>query len=229
MHRPHDDRLRLGQHENYEAGGILLMKASDAEQRNASNIHWQQGEVSREERVRNMGQEPAVIWFTGLSGSGKTTIANCLERKLLESGYRTILLDGDNVRHGLNRDLGFSEVDRIENIRRVGEVAKLMADAGLIVITAFISPFTAERDMARRILPAEEFIEVFVDTPLEECERRDPKGLYGKARAGQIPNFTGITSPYQAPESPEIRLKTIRSSADECAEQIMRYLADTRS
>lgn len=204
------------------------MNSKDAEQRSASNIHWQKEEVSREERVRNMGQRPAVIWFTGLSGSGKTTIANCLERRLLERGYCTILLDGDNVRHGLNRDLGFSEADRIENIRRVGEVAKLMTDAGLIVITAFISPFTAERDMARNILPAGEFIEVFVDTPLEECERRDPKGLYRKTRAGEIPNFTGITSPYQAPESPEIRLETTRSSADECAEQIMRYLADTR-
>jgi bifunctional enzyme CysN/CysC len=176
-----------------------------------------------------MGQKPAVIWFTGLSGSGKSTIANCLERKLLERGYRTTLLDGDNVRHGLNRDLGFSETDRVENIRRVGEVAKLMTDAGLIVITAFISPFTAERELARSILPSGEFIEVYVDTPLEECERRDPKGLYSKARAGEIPNFTGITSPYQSPKSPEIRLETTRSTADECAELILRYLTNVRS
>ena len=205
------------------------MKANADVLRRAANVHWQREEVSREERVRNMGQKPVVIWFTGLSGSGKSTIANCLERKLLERGCRTTLLDGDNVRHGLNRDLGFSEADRVENIRRVGEVAKLMTNAGLIVITAFISPFTAERDLARSILPPGEFIEVFVDTPLDVCEKRDPKGLYGRARAGEIPNFTGITSPYQAPEFPEIRLETTRSSADECAEQIMRYLADSLS
>jgi len=223
--------------ENRETGSFILIdRVTNATvacgmilhaMRRATNVHWQKEDVSREERARIMGQKPAVIWFTGLSGSGKSTIANRLERKLLERGYRTILLDGDNVRHGLNKDLGFSEVDRIENIRRIGEVAKLMTDAGLIVITAFISPFTTERDMARNILPAGEFIEVFVDTPIEECERRDPKGLYFKTRSGLIPNFTGISSPYQAPESPEIRLDTIRATADECAEQIMKYLTET--
>lgn len=211
-------------HCNRETGGFILIdRLTNATvacgmilhaMRHASNVHWQREEVSRIERGRVMGQKPAVIWLTGLPGSGKSTIANCLERKLLERGYHTILLDGDNVRHGLNRDLGFSEADRIENIRRVGEVAKLMNDAGLIVITAFISPFASERDMVRHTLPQDEFIEVFVDTPLAECEQRDPKWLYRKARAGQIPNFTGINSPYQAPEPPDIWLDTTQTSAE---------------
>ena len=225
-------------HVNRETGGFILIdRLTNATvacgmiryaMRRAANVHWQREEVSRKERSKAMGQKPAVIWLTGLSGAGKSTIANCLERKLLEQGYHTVLLDGDNVRHGLNKDLGFSEADRIENIRRIGEVAKLMVDAGLIVITAFISPYKAERDMARRILPGGDFIEVFVDTPLMECERRDPKGLYRKARLGQIPNFTGINSPYQAPDSPEIRLDTTLSSAEECAGLIMRYLTHAR-
>jgi bifunctional enzyme CysN/CysC len=194
--------------------------------RRATNVQWQRQEVSREERAGMKGQRPGVIWFTGLSGSGKSTIANCLERRLHAMGRHTILLDGDNVRHGLNRDLGFSEADRIENIRRIGEVARLMTDAGLIVIAAFISPYRAERDMVRQLLSAGEFCEVYLSTPLEECERRDPKGLYHKARLGQIPNFTGINSPYEAPLAPEICLNTASSSVDECADLIMGHLEE---
>lgn len=197
--------------------------------RRATNLHWQLQEVSREERARIKGQRPIVIWFTGLSGSGKSTIANSLEGRLHAMGRHTTLLDGDNVRHGLNRDLGFTEADRIENIRRIGEVAKLMADAGLIVIAAFISPYRAERDMVRRLLPPGEFCEVYLSTPLEECERRDPKGLYRKARSGQIPNLTGIDSPYEAPLAPEIRLDAATSSVDECADAIMRHLEERLS
>jgi bifunctional enzyme CysN/CysC len=161
-----------------------------------------------------------VIWFTGLSGSGKSTIANQVERRLHASGFHTYLLDGDNVRHGLTRDLGFTDVDRVENIRRVAEVAKLMADAGLIVVVSFISPYRAERRMARELFAPGEFIEVFVDTPLEECERRDVKGLYAKARASKIPNFTGISAPYEAPEHPELRLDTITDDIDACAARV---------
>ena len=168
--------------------------------RRAHNIHRQHLDVSRETHAALKGQKPAVLWFTGLSGAGKSTIANLVEKKLAARGRHTFLLDGDNVRHGLNRDLGFTEADRIENIRRVGEVARLMADAGLIVLTAFISPFRAERDMVREMLPEGEFIEIFVDTPLAEAEKRDPKGLYAKARAGEIKNFTGIDSPYEVPD-----------------------------
>ncbi|MEO8546816.1 MAG: sulfate adenylyltransferase subunit CysN, partial [Sphingomicrobium sp.] len=173
--------------------------------RRALNIHHQHLDVSREVHARIKGQKPAVLWFTGLSGAGKSTIANLVEKKLVARGKHTFLLDGDNVRHGLNRDLGFTEADRIENIRRVGEVARLMADAGLIVLTAFISPFRAEREMVRKMLAEDEFIEIFVDTPLAEAERRDAKGLYAKARAGELTNFTGIDSPYEPPEKPEIR------------------------
>jgi bifunctional enzyme CysN/CysC len=188
--------------------------------RRAQNVHWQALEISREAHAGLKGQKPAVLWFTGLSGSGKSTIANLVEKKLHAAGRHTFLLDGDNVRHGLNKDLGFTEADRIENIRRVGEVAKLMADAGLIVLTAFISPFRAERELVRSMLPDGEFVEVFVDTPLEVAEGRDVKGLYKKARAGQLKNFTGIDSPYERPENPEIRIDTTAMSPEEAAELI---------
>ncbi|HVH38214.1 MAG TPA: sulfate adenylyltransferase subunit CysN [Sphingomicrobium sp.] len=189
--------------------------------RRAMNIHRQHLDVSRETHARIKGQKPAVLWFTGLSGAGKSTIANLVETKLVALGKHTFLLDGDNLRHGLNRDLGFTDADRIENIRRVGEVARLMADAGLIVMTAFISPFRAERDMVRTMLPEGEFIEVFVDTPIEEAEKRDTKGLYAKARAGELKNFTGIDSPYEPPEHAEIRIDTTVMSAEQAAELIV--------
>src|SRR5207342_171459 len=174
--------------------------------------------VSRETHARLKGQKPAVLWFTGLSGAGKSTIANLVEKKLAALGRHTFLLDGDNVRHGLNKDLGFTEPDRIENIRRVGEVAKLMTDAGLVVLTAFISPFRAERELVRAMLPEGEFVEIFVDTPLETAEARDVKGLYRKARAGELKNFTGIDSPYEAPENPEIWVDTTAMTPAEAAE-----------
>jgi bifunctional enzyme CysN/CysC len=196
--------------------------------RRALNIHRQHLDVSRETHAALKGQRPAVLWFTGLSGAGKSTIANLVEKKLVARGRHTFLLDGDNVRHGLNRDLGFTEADRIENIRRVGEVARLMADSGLIVLTAFISPFRAERHMVRRMVPEGEFIEIFVDTPLAEAERRDTKGLYAKARAGELKNFTGIDSPYEPPEAPEIRIDTTRMSAEEAADAIVEELMRRR-
>ncbi|PKP88677.1 MAG: adenylyl-sulfate kinase [Alphaproteobacteria bacterium HGW-Alphaproteobacteria-17] len=189
--------------------------------RRAQNVHWQATDVDRDMRANLKNQRPALLWFTGLSGSGKSTIANLVEKKLHRMNRHSFLLDGDNVRHGLNRDLGFTEADRIENIRRVGEVAKLMTDAGLIVITAFISPFRVERDMVRSMLPEGEFIEIFIDTPLAEAERRDVKGLYKKARAGQLKNFTGIDSPYEAPETPEIRIDTTAMSPEEAADLII--------
>jgi bifunctional enzyme CysN/CysC len=167
-----------------------------------------------------------VVWLTGLSGAGKSTIANLVEKKLLARGRHTFLLDGDNVRHGLNKDLGFTEADRIENIRRVGEVARLMSDAGLIVITAFISPFRAEREMVRAMMAEEEFIEVYVDVPLQVAEERDPKGLYAKARAGEIANFTGIDSPYEPPERPDIRIDTTAMSAEQAADAIVAALTE---
>ena len=196
--------------------------------RRAENVHWQALDVSRETHARLKGQEPAVLWFTGLSGAGKSTIANLVEKKLAAMGRHTFLLDGDNVRHGLNKDLGFTEADRIENIRRIGEVAKLMADAGLIVLTAFISPFRAEREMVRRMMAQGEFIEIFVDTPLEEAERRDVKGLYAKARAGELPNFTGIDSPYEPPENPELRIDTTKLSAEKAADYIVEEMLKRR-
>ncbi|WP_137871221.1 sulfate adenylyltransferase subunit CysN [Sphingopyxis sp. 2PD] len=189
--------------------------------RRAQNVHWQATDISREMRSDLKNQKPALLWFTGLSGSGKSTIANLVEKKLHRMNRHSFLLDGDNVRHGLNRDLGFTEADRIENIRRVGEVAKLMTDAGLIVITAFISPFRAEREMVRSMLPEGEFIEIFIDTPLAEAERRDVKGLYKKARAGQLKNFTGIDSPYEAPENPEIRIDTTAMTPEQAADVII--------
>jgi bifunctional enzyme CysN/CysC len=188
--------------------------------RRASNIHWQALTVGRDERAALKGQTPAVLWLTGLSGAGKSTIANLVEKQLLAGGRHTMLLDGDNVRHGLNRDLGFTDVDRVENVRRVGEVAKLMAEAGLIVICSFISPFRAERQMVRELAGPTQFLEIFVDTPIEECIRRDPKGLYAKAKAGGIENFTGIDSPYEEPEAPEMRLTTI-GAAEAAATQII--------
>jgi adenylylsulfate kinase len=190
----------------------------------SSNVVWQESRVDRASRVASMRQRPCVLWFTGLSGAGKTAISTLVERRLVDRGGHTYLLDGDNLRHGLCRDLGFSVADRVENIRRVGEVGRLMADAGLIVLSAFISPFCSDRELVRGLMPAGEFIEVFVDTPLAECERRDPKGLYKKARAGEIRNFTGLDSPYEAPRQPEVRLDTIAFSAEQCADQVCAYL-----
>jgi bifunctional enzyme CysN/CysC len=192
--------------------------------RRSSNIHWQQIDVSREMHAALKNQRPAVLWFTGLSGAGKSTIANLVERQLVRMNRHTFLLDGDNVRHGLNKDLGFADADRVENIRRVGEVAKLMTDAGLIVITAFISPFRAERDMVRGMISAGEFFEIHIDTPLAAAEQRDVKGLYKKARSGLLKNFTGIDSPYEAPRNPEIHIDTTRLTADQAAELIVRHL-----
>jgi bifunctional enzyme CysN/CysC len=196
--------------------------------RRAQNVHWQAVEINREAHARQKNQSARLLWFTGLSGSGKSTIANMVEKKLAARGRHTFLLDGDNVRHGLNRDLGFTDADRIENVRRVGEVARLMADAGLIVMTAFISPFRAERDLVRAMLPDGEYMEIFVDTPIEEAERRDVKGLYAKARAGQLANFTGIDSPYEAPESPDLRIDTTAVSPEEAADLIIAELVERR-
>ena len=192
--------------------------------RRAQNVHWQATDVTREFHANLKNQKPAVLWFTGLSGAGKSTIANLVEKKLARMNRHTFLLDGDNVRHGLNKDLGFTDADRVENIRRVGEVAKLMTDAGLIVITAFISPFRAERDMVRQMMKPGEFIEVHIDTPLADAEARDVKGLYRKARSGELKNFTGIDSPYEAPEDPEIRIDTTAMTAEEAAEAIIARL-----
>ncbi len=215
--------------EPYEAsrtlgGFILIDKLTNAtvgagmlrfSLRRSQNVHWQPVDIGRAHHAAIKNQKPAVLWLTGLSGAGKSTIANIVETKLARMNRHTFLLDGDNVRHGLNKDLGFTDADRVENIRRVGEVAKLMTDAGLIVITAFISPFRAERDMVRAMMPAGEFIEVFIDTPLAEAEARDVKGLYKKARAGQLKNFTGIDSPYEPPEEPELRIDTTKLSAEQ--------------
>jgi len=192
--------------------------------RRSDNVHWQAMDISRDTHAGLKNQKPAVLWLTGLSGAGKSTIANIVEKKLVRMNRHTFLLDGDNVRHGLNKDLGFTDADRVENIRRVGEVAKLMTDSGLIVITAFISPFRAERDMVRSMMAPGEFVEVHIDTPLEEAEKRDVKGLYKKARAGQLKNFTGIDSPYEPPEDPEIRIDTTAMTPDEAADEIIRRL-----
>ena len=191
----------------------------------STNIVWHQASVSLTERVKQKGHKPCIIWYTGLSGSGKSTIANAVDRKLFERGCHSYLLDGDNVRHGLNKDLGFDDASRVENIRRITEVANLMTDAGLIVGTAFISPFLADRAQARQLAVAD-FVEVFVDTPLDLCEGRDPKGLYKKARAGDIPHFTGISSPYEPPVAPEVHLHTAELSIEAAAEQVVLKLIE---
>jgi bifunctional enzyme CysN/CysC len=223
---PYADNRTLG-------GFILIDKFSNAtvaagmihfSLRRAQNVHWQATDISREHHAGLKNQKPAVLWLTGLSGAGKSTIANLVEKKLARMNRHTFLLDGDNVRHGLNKDLGFTDADRVENIRRVGEVAKLMADAGLIVITAFISPFRAEREMVRQMMAPGEFVEIHIDTPLAEAEARDVKGLYAKARAGTLRNFTGIDSPYEAPDDPEMRIDTMAMTADEAADLIVRRL-----
>jgi bifunctional enzyme CysN/CysC len=223
---PYADGADLG-------GFILIDRASNATaaaglirhaRRRASNVHWQPTEVTREARARQKGQAPCVLWFTGLSGSGKSTLANLVEQRLHAAGRHSFLLDGDNLRHGLNRDLGFSDADRAENIRRVGEVAKLMADAGLIVLSAFISPRRAEREAVRALLPPGGFIEIFVDAPLAVAEARDTKGLYARARAGEIPDFTGISSPYEAPETPDFRVDTTIESAEAAAARIVEHV-----
>jgi bifunctional enzyme CysN/CysC len=219
---------------NRETGGFVLIDRLtnvtvgagmiDFALRRSDNIHWQALDVTKEARVALKGHRPGVVWFTGLSGAGKSTIANALERRLHAMGCHTAALDGDNVRHGLNRDLGFTDADRVENIRRVAEVAKLMVDAGLLVLVSFISPFRADRDSARALVGGDEFVEVFVDTPLDVAERRDRKGLYRKARAGSLPHFTGIDSPYEPPQSPEVRIDTASSSVAESVEQIVSRL-----
>ena len=192
----------------------------------SSDVVWHNASVSHDDHVQLNGHKAAVLWFTGLSGSGKSTVANAVDLMLYQHSVKTYVLDGDNVRHGLNGDLGFSDVDRVENIRRVSEVAKLFADAGLLVSTAFISPFISDREMVREQLPNNQFIEVFIDTPLEVCESRDPKGLYKKARAGEIKNFTGIDSAYEAPVNPEIHVKTAEKSIEDCARQVIEYLKE---
>ncbi|MBB3585982.1 sulfate adenylyltransferase subunit CysN [Sphingomonas sp. BK481] len=223
---PYADGADLG-------GFILIDRATNATVaagmigsalRRAQNVHWQSIDVTREAHAAQKGQSPMILWFTGLSGSGKSTIANLVEKKLFALGRHSFLLDGDNIRHGLNRDLDFTEAGRIENIRRIGEVARLMADAGLIVLTAFISPFRAERDMVRSMVAPGEFVEIFVDTPLASAEARDVKGLYAKARAGEIADFTGISSPYEAPQRPDIRIDTTRESPEAAAERIVEHV-----
>lgn len=190
----------------------------------SNNIVWHTHYVTTEERSKRYRQKSCILWFTGLSGSGKSTVANAVERHLFEKGYASYLLDGDNIRHGLNQDLGFDDKSRIENIRRIGEVAKLFVDAGLIALSAFISPFQEDRDQVRSLVCEGEFIEVFIDTPLDVCESRDPKGLYKKARSGEILHFTGISSPYEIPIKPELHIRTDDFSIEECAETIINYL-----
>ncbi|MYL19145.1 adenylyl-sulfate kinase [Halobacillus litoralis] len=194
----------------------------------ATNLTWHEAAVQKQDYRRKNGHYSGVLWFTGLSGAGKSSIANHLNRLLFEHGIQTYLLDGDNVRHGLNQDLGFSEADRAENIRRIGEVSKLFTDNGSIVLTAFISPYRQDRDRVRSLLAEEEFIEVFVDCPVEECESRDPKGLYKKARAGEISGFTGVDAPYEAPVNPECIVRSDQHSIQACAEQIFQLLIDKK-
>jgi len=203
------------------------MKATPIEiTKKTENIVWHDHAVTSEERSLLKSQRPAILWFTGLSGSGKSTVANAVERKLLALNKHSYLLDGDNVRHGLNKDLSFTDAERIENIRRIGEVSKLFVDSGLLVLTAFISPFQSDREQVRNQIADKQFIEIFIDTPLSVCESRDPKGLYKKARAGEIKHFTGIDSDYETPAAPEIHVQTANYSIDECAEQIIKYLDD---
>ncbi len=201
-------------------------KVVEVEGDKSSDVVWHQVSVSQGEREAVNGHVGAVLWFTGLSGSGKSTVANAVDKMLHDIGCKTYVLDGDNVRHGLNGDLGFSDVDRVENIRRIGEVSKLFVDAGLLISTAFISPFILDREMVRSQLNHGQFVEVFIDTPIEICEQRDPKGLYKKARAGEIKNFTGIDSAYQYPSKPEIQVKTAKQSVEACAKQVVDYLKD---
>ena len=222
--------------QNRETGGFILIDRLsnntvglgliDFALRRAGNIHWQALDVDRAALAKQKEQKPAVLWFTGLSGSGKSTIANALQQKLFAMGKHTFVLDGDNVRHGLNRDLGFTDADRVENIRRVSNVSKLMSDAGLITLVSFISPFRSERQMARNMMQDGEFVEIFVDTPLEVAEERDVKGLYKRARAGEIKNFTGLDSPYEAPESPEIVINTVEQSAEQAADEIIAWMRE---
>ncbi|MCE9522478.1 MAG: adenylyl-sulfate kinase, partial [Alphaproteobacteria bacterium] len=224
--------------ENRETGGFIVIDRFtngtvgagmiEFGLRRATNVHWQALDVNKEARASLKGQRPSVLWFTGLSGSGKSTIANIVEKKLLLAGRHTYMLDGDNVRHGLNRDLGFTDADRVENIRRVAETAKLFVDAGLIVLVSFISPFRSERRTARELVRKDEFLEVYVDTPIEVCMARDPKGLYKRAKAGEIKNFTGLDSPYEAPENPEIHVNTVDLSPEAAADAIIARLRDAR-
>jgi bifunctional enzyme CysN/CysC len=214
------DRLQHGT----VAAGMIRRAASHAMVERAGNLFWQPTRVTREQRANQKGQQPCILWFTGLSGAGKSTIANALEQMLHLRGHHSYLLDGDNVRHGLNKDLDFTDAGRVENIRRIGEVAKLFVDAGLIVLTAFISPFRSDREMVRRLVKEGEFVEIHVSTPLDVCEERDPKGLYAKARTGTIKDFTGVSSPYEAPESPELNLDTSSLSVQESVAVIIRYL-----
>jgi bifunctional enzyme CysN/CysC len=219
---------------NHDLGGFILVdKITYAtiaagmlhfSLRRSQNVHWQALDITRETHANLKNQKAAVLWFTGLSGAGKSTIANLVEKKLVRMNRHTFLLDGDNVRHGLNKDLGFTDADRVENIRRVGEVARLMTDGGLIVITAFISPFRAERQMVRDMMKVGEFFEIFIDTPLTEAERRDVKGLYKKARSGQLAHFTGVDSPYEPPQAPDIHIDTTKMTAEEAADLIVERL-----
>jgi len=220
--------------ENRDTGAFILVDRYSNETvaagmiqfalRRATNIHREPLAADKAVRAELKRQRPCIMWFTGLPASGKSTIARLVERKLVNLGHHTYMLDGDNLRHGLSRDLGFTDADRVENIRRAGEVARLFVEAGLIVLCAFISPFQAERQMVRGLVEAGEFLEIFVDTPLEECMRRDPKGLYARARAGALPNFTGISSPYETPQAPELVLKTAETSSEEFADRLISHL-----
>jgi bifunctional enzyme CysN/CysC len=220
--------------DNHTLGGFILIDRQsnatvacgtiDFALRRAANVHWQHLDIDRKARASIKGQKPACLWFTGLSGSGKSTIANLVDKRLHAMGYHTYILDGDNIRHGLNKDLGFTDEDRVENIRRVAEVARLMVDAGLIVLVSFISPFRSERRMARAMFGEGEFFEIFVDTPLEVCEARDVKGLYARARRGEIPNFTGVSAPYEEPESAEVCLDGAHIAPEQAAEDVLHLL-----